>query len=439
MKKFVIYSTLILLSVSCRKQWDEERLEQAVFPTTEKEKQYVALIKELGDILKKVYINQDALDEVNAAIYSEYDRDESISIVSLLSRNSVGLYQHPAFKKMRVKEGTFQNEFLKHVSPRSHPLVSKYFRQYLDGPGSASNNMRGTSVMVGLDSLPLEVFQVEGIKIYFPYSESWGALYNPGAMGVNDPDANLPRLVTIVMADREADSGPGSEPYIYQAGRDAPKEIRWKNVTVNDQYADGARPTHIIHISDVRNDPTPPPNPPITGETIYKVYLGWVKCTKQYDKLISLKNGGGSELRFGRGFANSDANGNVNAGIHFIPVDMKRRDIRKGNWKQVLMLWDTNWTTDKIEQALCIYEDDDNSPSTFTTSASYTSNGQTYTTTVSTTVQSKDPIIRNFIINRTYYFGNGTTDQGWGFQMQWPIFDGNLNVRYTLPYEVINL
>ncbi|MCF1715890.1 hypothetical protein L0U88_14720 [Flavihumibacter sp. RY-1] len=118
---------------------------------------------------------------------------------------------------------------------------------------------------------------------------------------------------------------------------------------------------------------------------------------------------------------------------------MKRKEIRKGTWKQVLTLWDTNWTSEKVEQALGIYEEDNNDPSTLTSTVSYSYNGVTTSVNVSSTVRTNDPIIRNFIINRNFYFGTGTTNQGWGFQSQWPIFDGNTNVMYTLPYEVINL
>jgi hypothetical protein len=399
----------------------------------------IALIKELKEVLQNVYLNQDALDEVNAAIYSSYEPDESISITSLLSTNRIGLYNHPAFLEMKIKTGTFKEEFLNQLNVKSYPLIEKYYSGYLTDKLSSSVNGGHSDVMAALDSLPLEVFNVSGIKIYFPYSENWGSLYNPGTPGLNTVTDQMQRLVTLVAADREADSGPGNEPYYYQAGRDAPRQLRWRTVTVNDNYAELTKATHIINVMDVRSDPAPPPNPPISGVTIYKVYLGWVKCTKQYDKLISFSNGGGSELRFGRGFAIPDASGNVTAGFNFFPVNMKRKEIRKGTWKQVLTLWDTNWTTDKVEQPLCIYEDDNNDPSTLTSTVSYSNNGVTTSVNVSSTVRTNDPVIRNFIINRNFYFGTGTTDQGWGFQSQWPIFDGNTNVMYTLPYEVINL
>jgi hypothetical protein len=251
----------------------------------------------------------------------------------------------------------------------------------------------------------------------------------------------MQRLVTLVAADRDADSGPGSEPYYYQAGRDAPRQLRWRTVTVNDNYADVIKATHIINVMDVRSDPPPPPNPPITGVTIYKVYLGWVKCTKQYDYLIAKRgHGGGSELKFGRGFAIQDANGSVSTGFPFVEVELKRRQIRKGLWKQVLSLWDTNWTPDKVEQALCIFEEDDNDPTTVTSTVSYTNNGVTTSTNVSTTIRSKDPVIKNSLINRNFYFGTGTMNQGWGFHTSlWPIYDGNSNVSFTMPYEIVNL
>lgn len=441
--KFITYLLITLLAFSsCKKNLDQDfnNYNPDLDPSlSNADRTKIALIKELKEVLQSVYLNQNALDEVNAAIYSSFEPDESISITSLLSPNRIGLYNHPAFLEMKIDHGTFKEEFKKQLNKKSYPLIQKYYSGYLSDEVGSSANSNSSDVMVALDSLPLEVFNVNSIKIYFPYSENWGSLYNPGTPGLNTVTDQMQRLVTLVAADREADSGPGNEPYYYQAGRDAPRQLRWRTVTVNDNYAELTKATHIINIMDVRSDPPPPPNPPITGVTIYKVYLGWVKCTKQYDKLISIRNGGGSELRFGRGFATADANGNVNPGFPFIAVNMKRKEIRKGTWKQVLTLWDTNWTSEKVEQALGIYEEDNNDPSTLTSTVSYSYNGVTTSVNVSSTVRTNDPIIRNFIINRNFYFGTGTTNQGWGFQSQWPIFDGNTNVMYTLPYEVINL
>ena len=73
--------------VSCKKTIDvnlQTMHEQVRFPQTSKEKQTVAVIKEVGIVLENVYQDPKAFYEVCAAIYSEYYQDESVLLKDLL-------------------------------------------------------------------------------------------------------------------------------------------------------------------------------------------------------------------------------------------------------------------------------------------------------------------------------------------------------------------
>jgi hypothetical protein len=437
----VLFFILVTIgSFSCQKRFELSRAvddPNTIFPTTQKDIESAALIDEVGKALESVYKNSDALDEVDGAIYSGYEADESISIANLLLPNS-GLYSWDKFISKHIKRGSFYKEFSKVVSNNSYPLISKYYGRLLNREKRQSQFSEASSATLpeyalAGDTLLPETFLVNNVKIYFPYSDVWGSFYNPNTTGINELPGN--KFVTIVRGSREADSGPGQEPYIISG----PTQVVYRIVTVDDNYAENTKPTHIVGIQDLIMDPPPPPVPPIRA-TIYKTYIGWVKCNKQYDKLISIHDGGGPELRFGRGYAMLNATGQVITGMPFLPANLKRRDCRHGgSWIHVLLSWDDNWTVEKVNQGFSIYEQDSKGSSTISATVTYRlTDNTTASTTVSSTVNSQDAIIRNTEKNRDSYFSTGTYNQGFGFQDSWPIIDGTTTVAYTMPYQIFN-
>lgn len=432
----IFFCAMLFFNISCRKISEAHDEQRTLHNLTANEEmaEKIALISETESLLQKVYVFSEVVNEVNAAIFSEYERDESISLLNLLDTMS-GLYRHEPFRRRPVSFGAFAREFRKAFKQGEYPHVSKVYGSILNGIIQRSSNLMANNV--GVVDTVMESWILNNVKIYFPYSENYSSSYDPGSPFINDPNGLV--LVTTVAADREADSGPGSEPYVYWPDRSSPKEIRYRSVTVNDAYAENTRATHIINVADNVLDPPPPTTPPVSGVPVYKVFIGWVRCTRQLDKLISIENGGGPELRFSRGFAVMDANGQVTTGFPFIAYDgLKRKDVRRSRWKQILLLWDSNWKPEKVEQALGIWERDTRGTVTLNSIVSYSSNGQTITTNVASTGQSQDAIIRNFGIDRNFFFSNGFVNQGWGFMQGWPIFDGSADVSYTMPFEILN-
>lgn len=215
-------------------------------------------------------------------------------------------------------------------------------------------------------------------------------------------------------------------------------------VTVNDDYAFGS-PTHIVGLraEPARTGQT-------TGTEINKVFLGWIRCTKQYDRLVSLTgNGGGSEIKVVRadGYLKLSENQQVTSPEGVISIgsegSIKRRDIRKGNWVRVYAIWDWNWEADNKEQVLGIFEEDTQGEKkiegSLTTKLTKPDNTTTEIKPIgySITVKTQDEIIRNWNISREAFFRDGKNDQQHGFYDGWPIYDGGSPVSFTLPFEVI--
>ncbi|MGN6434881.1 MAG: hypothetical protein ACTHMM_00050 [Agriterribacter sp.] len=175
-------------------------------------------------------------------------------------------------------------------------------------------------------------------------------------------------------------------------------------------------------------------------------------CTSQYDKFLSLSklNGGGPDLRFTRGDGYLQRiNGQVTNSSGDLPVDLKRKDVRKSRWKRVYAVWDTNWEEANLNQMFGIWEEDKSGSQTYSGTVSTTLNNSTTgtgTTTGNTTVNSigysytvtsKDPIIRQLSWNRASFFqyNHGGLINGCGTKDGWQIYDCSQTVRYTMPAQ----
>lgn len=117
-------------------------------------------------------------------------------------------------------------------------------------------------------------------------------------------------------------------------------------------------------------------------------------------------------------------------------MEHSRKDVRRRRWKQWQYIWDENWITNRVEQALAIWEEDNRGSLTIPIEASFKVGGVTIKAGISFSTQSQDAVIRNALIDRNAYFSTGGLDRGWGFYNSWPIWDGASNVNFTLPYQI---
>lgn len=445
---------LITTFISCKKELPLATAEgtTVIFPTTQVDKQRVAVIKEVSEVMKAVYRKPKAVEEVNAIIGTGYYVDERVLLKDLIFPEKSPVYATDKFKASGASKGFFKNIFLEEVAKGEYPRLKDIFNPNF-------NRYRQSEASSGIDTTH-EIWTDEfGASIYFPYSENFLNV------SPTDPSNNTfgGNLVTIVSADREADSGPGWEPYYAEPdpnGFTCPDNICYRRVTVNDAYAE-FKPIHIFgmgaHPARILRDPPPP------SANVNRVYIGWVRLQKQYDKLISFnsQNGGGSELKLCRisGYLHFQNQQVTNFVGDQVAVDIKRRDINRENWRRAYIVWDEDWAVGNTEQILAVYEEDAEGTETFTGSLSTTVRIDSTTTSTgsigySITVKTQDDLILQSKYSRSGYFGAAKTSQGCGFQMcdgrtgycrydteflpsgqNWPIYNCGANLSFTWPYN----
>lgn len=450
-KSFLNIGSLVVIVVfmtSCQKEVTpplEKFDNTTLLPTNQKEKERVETIKEIASILKEIYRKAWVVYEVNAAIKTEYYGDETVPLRDLLTPNKSPLYKTQKFISSGTQPGVFKRAFAEQLQKGSYPNLLRLFGQ---APTPSSRTM---------DEWPANEIWTDqyGYCIYFPYSEDY-PLVTPFDPNINTVNG---QLVTIVAADREADSGPGQEPYVQSDPNlpQCPDNICYTTVTVDDNYADGdfgGHPTHIVGvIAEVPTEPPPPP-PPAPG--VSRIYIGEALCKLQYDRFISFTgNGGGSEIKYCHltGYL-QPVNGHITTFQDIVSVDFKRKDIKKKRWLRTFTVWDDDWVQNDLEQFLGIYEEDNTNTRSFNGSLStrLDSLGIPVQGSIgfSITVQSQDDIIRQLKISRNSYFTGAFQDQAWGFSSDatflplpythgWPYYDtnggGGANVGWTWPYN----
>lgn len=425
---------------SCKKELEFNSIgeEQIVEVSIDK---YISIHKEVASILQQIYADPKVIFEVNATIKSDYYEDERVLLKDLIFPEISPLYKTDAFKQFGSPHGIFKTAFLTELKKGKYPVMKEMLKHSLSS--FLVQPLRETADELYADTAQ-EVFKAPtGVCVYFPYSENFPSNLNPTNSNLNTSNATA---VTMVAGDREADEAPAIRPYWYyvygQNGEPYPQTIMIP-VTVNDDYAE-IYPTHIITSGASLRIMEPPP-PPTPNQL---VFIGEVLCNQQLDRLISIHNGGGPDLRFIRGDAYlTVANGQVTAIPTFVPVSLKRKDVRKERWKTVNMIWDANWESDNKEQVFGIYEEDTEGDETMSGSLqttltypasggnpSYTSAG---TQNYSYTIHSKNPIIRQLSWDRTGFFAynNGNLNNGCGSRNGWTIYDCTNSVRYTMPQQ----
>lgn len=278
------------------------------------------------------------------------------------------------------------------------------------------------------------------ISIYFPYMEEFIDPINGG--GTYTP------IVSLTTATADADEGWGEQPYYINGVLQY-----YTSVLINDAYAE-LNPTHIIGLNGIEpyNEPTtpnvafPPTDPidlPNLPREVRKIYIGDVRCIKQYDALISFtNNGGGSEIVFTgvNGFLKL-ADGQVQADNFFTPPHtISRHNINKRNWVDFSYEWDGDWELLNLQQNPAIYEEDNRNSSSVTGSISTTA-VVTMTPVVITAARSlgftlnfksDDALIRQINLNSDVFFILNRTNLEGEMKNGWPVRDKNANVSYTL-------
>lgn len=411
----------------------------------------IAVIKDVGKILKEVYKDPKALYEVNAAILAEMYADETVPLRDLLYPDHSSIYTSKTFLERRPPMGIFRERFIevfkKGDFPRLKEALGNAVRDFENIQLNSSSNP-------GPDTAKEIFSNSAGISIYFPYSENFGPNYTPAYFDNVNTDP-MGSLVTIVAADRDANSGPGSQA-VRRVGPNREPIIEFRDVTVNDDFCN-SNPTHIVAVgaepASILNPPPPAPPPGVN-----RIHIGHMRCNTHLDWLISSQGrGGGNDVVVRRlsGYLQT-VNSQVTATTsEIIPIPFKRRDVRRGIYRRVFKVWDPNWMPDNNEQVMLIYEDDDNVSKTVTTSLqtilSVPGGGTVQgTITVNTTIFNVDVIMRQLKIGRQTYFSSAYIDNGYGFindltflppgsSHGWPIWEGGTSgfVSWTWPYQVI--
>lgn len=461
-KKIILLSVIFTALFSCRKETQvkneipEIPKQEIVLPQTTKEKQTVAIINDVAKILEIIYQDPKVYFEVDAAIYSEYYNDERVLLKDLLFPESSELYKTQKFKKLGVSAGFFKKAFFETLNAGEYPDLKKALEVTLYSFNK--NSIHSIDLPAPTDTAAEIFSNSAGVSIYFPYSENFGSKFTASYFdNINKPPYRY--TATIVSAQADADSGPGREPYI--CGTRTDQKLCWKNVTVNDSYAEIFE-THIVGVgAEPARPATPPPPPP--SSNINRVFHGWSRINgTQLDKLISFTgNGGGSEMKIARisgylQFTNQQVTGFTG---DVVSVEYTRKEIRKKRWKRIYSVWDADWVPDNLEQTYAVWEDDTQGSKTLTGSLATTlqipdtTPPSTVTGSIgySVTVQTQDEIITQRKITRIAYFGAAKADQACGFQMSddkgsrydntflttgyWPIYDCGTTWGYTWPYN----
>jgi hypothetical protein len=368
-------------------------------------------VTEFSLILKDIYKNEIVFKEVNNLIFQGYYSDENILLDDLIKPERSKLVANARISTNSFKSSFYEILAEKQTSTKNARLNENKFDEYL-----ISN----------------------GVSIYFPYSENF--------KGKNRKD------ITIVMPPKE-DVNEAVGIKLTKCGKDVCEE----KVVVNDLYAMN-NPTHIIYAGGAKvKDNYVKELKKSKVAAISQVYVGAVKCRKQYDALISFTgNGGGSEIKFFRGsgyLASGTTNQVTSPTGDIISSDFSRGQINNCTFQVINGSWDTDWKVDNLEQVFGVYEEDTQGSKTFTGSINTTIKAggvnQNGTLGYSITIQTQDEIIRNWKISRSaFYVANGI-NQGYGLFNAvgglsggpWAAWDGAVsvgdctgaNVAYVLP------
>jgi len=401
-------------------------------PKTNEELLLVDNLKKTTEIFKELYKKKKNVEFVNSAIASKTYTDESVLLYDLIFPQRSRLKDNKKFqnnlKILQIDLNSFANEFVAQVQKLNDPDYND-FLQKIDR--SSSSALRSSSFSTG-----------DQISVYFPYSDEF-IDPNSGNGGIT----SYGTITTLVTATADADEGVGSLPVFVNGILQ-----NYTQILVNDDYAE-ANPTHIIGVNGIEPydagigsigttlfPPEPPIDIPNLTREVKQVYVGMVKCTKQYDRLISISgNGGGSEVRFTRsdGFLKV-ADGQVQADSYIVGEgSISRKNIKDQVFVSYDVEWDGDWEPTNIEQNLAIYEEDNRNTVEISGEISTTLKLGIFNFTIKpiaykVTIKSDDPIIKQTNFKHDVFFALNRTNLEALMIDGWPVRDRNAKVSFTL-------
>lgn len=463
-KLWILFIIVSIIISSCSKgdisisEGDNSKIEELKInenlvskkPTTPEELKLVDNLKKITLVFKELYKDMDNLKVVNAAILSNVYTDESVLLRDLIYPENGIVATNKKFINLSTKFGVKLTSFNKNFWNEAVKLEDPAFSAFLQSIKPEEFEYKALRI----DKKVAQMLDYGEISIYAPYSDNF--VSSPCVLEV---EANLknacgsvyvPQITTIVTATADADEGIGYAPYYNYIG-----ELKYGEVVVNDDYAFN-NPTQIIGINGIEpyelltipsimayfppSAPTDLPDLNI-GRQIQQVYVGHVRCAHQYDRLISFTgNGGGSEIRFTRssGYLKL-ADGQVQADNFLVdgPDYISRKNIRQGNWVEWSAEWDHDWEADNKEQFFAIYEEDNRNAGSITGLLkttlklvdSLTGEGSIGFTL---TYKSDDAIIRQTNFKYSSFFALNRIDMEGEMRENWPVYDKNGGVSFTL-------
>lgn len=165
--------------------------------------------------------------------------------------------------------------------------------------------------------------------------------------------------------------------------------------------------------------------------TIQQLSVGWVKCTRQYDGLF----GGGSEFKFCIIGGKVDEMTEAQSFESIVSINLRRKDIRKENWKKFYYELDDNWVAPEDSRMFGLIEFDKNSTEhELNFSAKVKIQGLVETLAEYTiTIESKEGWIKtDTYSDRTSFAAFNQIDMGQGVKDNYRIYKSG-SVQWTLP------
>ncbi len=179
-------------------------------PTTEKEKNLVANLEKVTEIVKEVYKNKEAIKEVNAAIIAKIYSDQSVLLKDMIYPNEGLLTTSKSFKKLssdlNVQAGTFSKEFWAEVAKKNDPDFNSFLTALKPNGISTDANQKKTQNLKAndYDGNGNQGLPPDGVSLYYPYAEQF---INPF-----DNSGNYSPATSVMTATAEADEGYGWAP-----------------------------------------------------------------------------------------------------------------------------------------------------------------------------------------------------------------------------------
>ena len=416
-------------------------------PQTNMEKQLVANLEKITAILKEVYKDPENVKLVKEVLSSRTVGDKAVYLKDLLIQNS-SLKDNKVLMQKLAEKNLSIGKFAQAISAKiegTKDLQLVSFVNKIKGDGSLKTVVRSAVPKPVAYENPNPTGPPTEVTIYEPY---------PPDPTQQDVYGNI--CPTLVVAAADADEGIGSRP-VYNENNEI---IHYQDVLVNDDFA-ALNPTQIIGVNGIEvevvdesgapvaYEPGPPVVVPNLPRRILKVDIGDVKCTNQYDKLISFTgNGGGSEIRFVRADAYMKMQDGQVLADNFIPPvpdNISRKDIRKGNWVTFSAEWDGDWEIDNLQQFIAIYEEDNRNQGeiggklTTTYSSGSTTSGNWGIGTEGTfkiTYKSDDAVIFQGKLNRDVFEAMNVVDQGCGLRGGWALRNCTSPVAFNMWHKV---